>query len=220
MKDWAWVWGLVGVLGVIAGFLAFWKARSSDAAAKLSLKAAQESVTIAKRTEERETEAHFVDWAGIWKGPGVFMLHNTGDDTANDVKLVLYIDYQPYNFYVETLDGDEATDIDVPKALQLWEQGRDDLAARRWNRKQERIEAAAQRRAGKDATGAAKTMSALAGFGMDSRHRTEEMFDHKVGLYDVRYRVFWRTDLGTPKDSDYRKHGDELLGPAYGDTDE
>lgn len=217
MEDWSWAQWTLTTLGVAAGIvaavwaiLAWRKAASSD-------KAAQESLTIAKRAEERETEVHFVDWSGWWEEAGVFFLLNTGEDVAHDVKLVLYIDQEPYTHYEPSVDGGQPLVFEVPQARQLWEEGRDELAAKIRQRKQE----VADQNARRASVAADKSLFAhvnqMTAFVSDVTisHNMDAMRDHTIGAYDVRFRVFWRTSLHTPKDSGYHEHGEERLGPDY-----
>ncbi|MGP5381601.1 hypothetical protein ACTXL8_05375 [Glutamicibacter arilaitensis] len=76
----------------------------------------EEALTIARRTESRESDTSNIHWESYWQEPGIYAFTNRGDDEAFNVRIILTIDDVEIRRVYESVPGGGSVQIECPQA--------------------------------------------------------------------------------------------------------
>ncbi|MGP9489651.1 hypothetical protein ACT3UD_16995 [Glutamicibacter sp. 287] len=91
-------------------------AQDSKRIAVDSRKIGEEALTLARRTEARESDTSNIHWEFDWEQPGTYTVTNRGDDEALDVRIIVDIDGEEVRKTVKSIPGGGSVQIECPQA--------------------------------------------------------------------------------------------------------
>ena len=162
---------VVGVVGLVKAHHAQQAAEAANGIATAANAISEEANEISRQIALRSTEEHDVDWECNWQEPCIYVVKNTGRDSATNVRVRVTVDNETVT--VEAADVGHLSEVALtfPRALAAWRE-----------EESERLAFENRARTGPRLTAPMLSLSPL--FGND---------------HHIRDRILWNTELGSPR---------------------